>query len=88
MIQTRSTTIRFNAPFTLPGLDREYPAGSYRVDIDEEQLDVSFPASRRVGTTIILVSGGVTQAWSTDARELEAALAKDSANPLHTSTKT
>jgi hypothetical protein len=79
MIQTRSTTVTFGAPFTLPGLDREYPAGSYRVDIDEEQLDVSFPAFRRVATTIMLVSGGTTQAWRAEPLDLEAALARDAA---------
>jgi hypothetical protein len=77
MIRTRSTTVTFDAPFTLPGLDRAYPAGRYRVDIDEEELDVSFAAFRRVATTIMLVFGGTTQAWPADPRDLDAALASD-----------
>jgi hypothetical protein len=78
MIRTRYMLATFSRPFTLPGLDRPYSAGSYRVDIDEEQLEVSFAASRRVATTMMLVSGGMTQAWPVDPKDLDAALAADS----------
>ena len=78
-IQTRSTTVTFQAPFTLPGLDRDYPAGRYTVSIDEEQLDVSFTAHRRVATIIMLVSGPVTHAWLVTPEDLDAALAHDAA---------
>lgn len=80
--ETRSTTVTFRAPFTLPGLDRNYPAGSYRVNIDEERLDVSFAATRRVATVIMLTSGAVTLAWLVDPGDLEAALAADAAGPV------
>jgi hypothetical protein len=80
MIHTRSTTITFRAPFTLPGLDRSYPAGSYQVNVDEEQLDLSFSAFRRVATTIMLASGATTQAWPVIPADLEAALARDAAS--------
>ena len=86
MIQTRNAVVTFIAPFTLPGLDRDYPAGDYRVNVDEEQLDVSFAGSRRVATTIMLVSGATTLAWPVDPKDLEAALAADgqrSARPEH-----
>ena len=79
--ETRSTTVTFKAPFTLPGLDRNYPAGSYRVDTDEERLDVSFAAHRHVATVIMLSSGAMTQAWLVNPRDLEAALASDAAKP-------
>jgi hypothetical protein len=85
MIQTRSTIVTFGAPFTLPGLDRDYPAGSYRVETDEEELDVSFAAFRRVATTIMLASGATTEAWLVDPVDLEAALANDAAR-LHRGT--
>lgn len=77
MIQTRHSVVSFAAPFTLPGLNRHYPAGDYRVNVDEEQLDVSFAASRRVATTIMLVWGATTEAWLVDPRDLEAALTAD-----------
>lgn len=81
MIHTRSTTVTFRAPFTLPGLDRDYPAGRYQVNVDEEQLDLSFAAFHRVATTIMLVSGAMTQAWPVNPVDLEAALANDAAQP-------
>jgi hypothetical protein len=77
--ETRSTTVTFRAPFTLPGLDRDYPAGSYRVNIDEERLDVSFAATRRIATVIMLASGAMTQAWLVEPADLETALANDAA---------
>lgn len=79
--ETRSTTVTFRAPFTLPGLDRSYPAGNYRVNIDEEQLDVSFAARRHVATIIMLSSGAMMQAWLVNPSDLEAALANDAAKP-------
>ena len=77
MIRTRHYIATFGAPFTLPGLDRTYPAGSYDVSTDEESLDLSFAAFRRVATTIMLVDGPMTQAWPVDPKDLEAAIASD-----------
>jgi len=79
-IRTTSKKVTFRAPFTLPGLDREYAAGVYDVSIDEEQLDVSFTAYRRIATTIMLVSGPTTRAWAVDPQDLDAALATDAAS--------
>ena len=79
--ETRSMTVTFRAPFTLPGLDRDYPAGSYRVNVDEERLDVSFAAHRHVATVIMLTTGVMTQAWLVNPRDLDAALAHDAAGP-------
>ncbi len=79
MVETRYSTVTFRSPFTLPGLDRHYSPGTYRVETDEEQLDVRFPASRRIATRIMLVAGPMTQAWTVDPAELEAALANDQA---------
>jgi hypothetical protein len=75
VIATRDYNVTFNAAFTLPGLDRHFPAGTYVVRVDEEPLDVSFAASRRVATTIMLTSGAMTQAWLVTPIDLEAALA-------------
>jgi hypothetical protein len=80
MIHTRSYTVTFTAPFTLPGLDRSYPPGSYTVQADDEQLDLSFAASRRVATTIMLKAGPMTQAWLVRPADLDAALVADVAS--------
>ena len=60
MMHTRIDTISFRSPFTLPGLDKTYPAGTYEVATDEEQLDLSFAAFRRIETRIRLPSGAET----------------------------
>jgi len=39
--RTKQTTVRFSAPFRLPGFDAPQPAGVYLVDQDEELLEVS-----------------------------------------------
>ena len=77
MIHSRSYTVTFGSPFTLPGLDRSYPAGSYTVEADDEQLDLSFAASRRIATTILLRAGPMVQAWLVTPADLEAALTQD-----------
>ena len=79
MIHSRITSVTFTAPFTLPGLDRSYPAGTYRVTTDDEQLDVSFSAFRRVAMHITLSHGAVTESWPVNPVDLEAALAGDGA---------
>ena len=79
MIHSYSYTVTFGAPFTLPGLDRSYPPGSYTIQADDEQLDLSFAASRRVATTILLRAGPLTQAWLVKRADLDAALAADDA---------
>lgn len=77
MIHTRSYTVNFTAPFILPGLDRNYLAGTYTVQVDDEQLDLSFAASRRIATVIMLSAGAETQAWPVKPADLEVALAAD-----------
>ena len=77
MIHSRTSSVTFAAPFTLPGLDRFYPAGTYQVTTDDEQLDVSFSAFRRVATRIALSHGAVTESWPVNPVDLDAALASD-----------
>ena len=79
MIRSRCYTVTFQSPFTLPGLDRSYPPGDYAVTADEEQLDLSFTAFRRVATTILLHAGPTTQAWPVEPADLQAALVADAA---------
>ena len=85
---TRTTrkTVTFRRPFNLSGFDGEQPAGSYSVETDEELLEgVSFPAYRRMATMMQLetgapAAGGILQVAVIDPKELEAALAVDSAH--------
>ena len=84
--RTTKTTVTFTRPFSLSGFDGEQPAGSYSVETDEELLEgVSFPAYRRIATMMQLETGSRAggdglQVAVIDPRELEAALAVDSAH--------
>lgn len=65
----------------LPGFDRPHAPGTFEVRTDEESLDTSFDAWRRIATRILLVSGGSVQAWPVEPRDLDAAIAIDRAGP-------
>jgi hypothetical protein len=76
---TRTTTaiVTFKSSFTLPGWDESWPGGDYVVTTDEELLDTSFPAYRRVSTTIALRKGLVTRHINIDPIELASAIERD-----------
>ncbi|YBV95236.1 hypothetical protein M1D80_16550 [Phyllobacteriaceae bacterium JZ32] len=81
-IRTTQTVVRFSSPFLLPGFDAPQPAGDYRVDQDEELIEVfSRLAWRRVSAFIHLPAIGMNpqthQMVPIDPAELEAALEKD-----------
>ena len=84
-LRTSRRTVTFARPFSLRGIDGIQPAGTYTVETDEELLEgLSFPAYRRVATTIFLpsrpgdlVSG---QLVTLDPVELEAAEQRDARN--------
>ena len=85
ILRTSRRTVTFARPFSLRGIDGIQPAGTYAVETDEELLEgLSFPAYRRVATTIFLpsrpgdlVSG---QLVTLDPVELEAAEQRDARN--------
>ena len=83
-LRTTQMTVTFKAPFVLTGCDAEQPAGTYRIETDEERLEgMSFPAYRRVQTLIHLHSRtGVTQIIKINPDDLDAALQRDQA-PAH-----
>jgi hypothetical protein len=78
-IRTTETTVTFNHPFNLQAFDGSLPAGTYRLVIDEEEIDgLSFIAYRRVATMLhtpaLSIIKGKHQVLPTDERELESAL--------------
>lgn len=82
--RTRSETVTFREPFTLPGLDEVLPAGAYSVETDEELLQgVSFPVYRRVLSVIRLPAEpgrpGIARSMTIDPGALAAALERDAA---------
>jgi len=79
--RTLRTTAVFRRPFPLKGFSEMQPPGTYAVETEEELLEsLSFPAYRRLSTTITLQSpgaGGVVQMLPVDPRELAVAQAAD-----------
>jgi len=82
-MRTRRETVTFERPFSLRGVGRTVPPGTYVVDIDEELLEgLSFDAYRRCATTIFLPTqpgGGSGELFEIDPAELAAALKRDRA---------
>ena len=79
--RTRREDMIFRRPFLLKGCAEPQPAGTYAVETEEELIEgLSFPAYRRVSTTIMLQTtrtGAVVQAIPVDPQELAKALAAD-----------
>ena len=79
-MRTKTTSVTSSRPFALSGMDGLLPAGSYRVDTDEETIDsVSRLAWRRVATTIEVQANGETKILTTSPEELEELLGRDNA---------
>jgi hypothetical protein len=54
-MRTHRETVIFHRPFSLEGVGRLLPAGSYEIVTDEELIEgLSFPAYRRVATTMLV----------------------------------
>lgn len=80
--RTTQTTVIFNHPSRLHGLDLPLAAGAYVVETEEEIIPgLSFLAYRRIRTSIILpVDNGLysgRQVTEIDPEDLLAALARD-----------
>ena len=71
----------FRHPFSLKGWSEPLPAGTYAVETEEELIEgLSFPAYRRVSTTITRQAArarALVQAIAVDPRELARARAAD-----------
>ena len=67
--RTTSRTVKFAQPFKLDRDDDVFPAGDYLVETDEELIEgLSFPAWRRVATTMHVRRDGATQVVSPSIR--------------------
>lgn len=79
--RTHREDMVFSRPFSLKGWSEPLPAGTYAVETEEELIEgLSFPAYRRVSTTITrraAHAGALVQAIPVDPRELARARAAD-----------
>lgn len=84
--RTTQSVVSFSSAFILPGFHTPQPAGAYRVDHDEESIEIlSRLAWRRVGTFIHLPrigqEGATHQMVPINPADLDAALEKDHKQP-------
>ena len=82
--RTTETTVTFSRSFTLSAVDGVLPAGTYRVSVDEEEIEgLSFRAFQRVATMLHLpanpAAGRRRELVQVDPQELAGALAADTA---------
>ncbi len=75
-IKTVMKSVTFRKPFQLPGMDRPHAPGVFDLQVDEEPLDVMWEGYHRT-LTLMVTSGGMTEAIAVTETDLEAALASD-----------
>jgi hypothetical protein len=88
LTRTHRETVTFRKPFSLQGVDRMLPAGSYDVTTDEELIEgLSFPVYRRVATMMLVPAPsfqGSVEMLTIDPLDLMAAKDRDTAAPSNT----
>jgi hypothetical protein len=76
--RTSHSTVIFRKPFRLAGMDAAAPAGSYKVDLEEERLDtLTVEAWRQTAVILQVATAGVTEHVTVDPQELRDALLHD-----------
>ena len=77
-MRTTTSTVIFRSPFTLNHHVGELPAGSYDVEVDEEEiLAAERTAYHRVATLLIVRTPGSTRSLTIDPAQLQEALHRD-----------
>ena len=81
-IRTTRRIVEFSNPFSIEGIGRVLPAGSYDIVTDEELIEgLSFPVYRRVATMILAYTRTSpvpsTEMLTIDPRDLAAAIERD-----------
>lgn len=77
-LRTTKSTVTFHAPFSMPNISGEQPAGTYEIEIDEELIEgIERTAYRRVATLLYLRTRGGTRTCTITAEDLAAALELD-----------
>jgi hypothetical protein len=78
-MRTTRSTVTFNAPFTLNKVVGELPAGTYDIEVDEEEIiGLESTAYRRTGTLLIVQQPGSTRSIAVDPKTWDATLRLDS----------
>ena len=76
--RTSHSHITFRRPLRLAGMNAAAPAGSYKVDLEEERLDTRTVESWRQRALILqITTAGITEHITIDSQELRDALSRD-----------
>lgn len=79
-VMTETTVVRFDNPFTLPGMETPQPPGSFTVESDFEPVHGAHHIGRRlVATYIYLTNDGGSRMFAVAQAALDAALRADKA---------
>lgn len=81
--RTSTSLVVFKHPFKLPGMDTPHPPGTFELQVEEEDLDVMWHASR-TSMSLILTYPGRSEAWGVTADDLDRALANDQQSDIDT----
>lgn len=78
MTRTSHSTVSFQRPFRLEGMDAAAPAGSYKVDLEEERLDtLTTEVWRQTAVILQIATAGVTEYLTVDPQALRDAILRD-----------
>lgn len=81
-MRTIKSTVTFQAPFSMPSVSGEQPAGTYDIETDEELIEgIDRTAYRRIATLMHLRTNRGTRTCTITAEELAAALERDHLAP-------
>jgi len=70
--------ITFRRPFRLAGMDTTAPAGSYKVDPEEERLDaLTVECWQQTAVILQITTVGITEHITVDPQELRNTLSRD-----------
>ncbi len=83
-IRSTSRMVTFEFAFILPGMSEPHRPGTFEVQIDEERLDVSWEAYRTSARFMLSYPGRV-EALAVTGHDLEAALLRDQASRVNSS---
>lgn len=77
-MRTRKSTVTFQRPFALNRDVGELPAGTYQIEVDEEEIRLSDRTGyRRTAIYLLMQQGASTRTIAATPKDLDAALLRD-----------
>lgn len=81
-MRTRKASVAFEHAFKLKGDTREFPAGTYEIEIDEDEIPLAErTASRRLVVHVLVHEGSSMRTISLTPAEFDAAVERDAVGP-------